>query len=68
MTFDKRLKLRQIASIICFLAGIGMIFLSFRLEEQEGSLFTFLLLRRRWRNYRCVSRKFFPCPFPAAQS
>ena len=25
MTFDKRLKLRQIASVICFLAGIGMI-------------------------------------------
>lgn len=39
MTFDKRLKLRQIASVICFLAGIGMIFLSFRLEEQEGFLY-----------------------------
>ncbi len=39
MTFEKRLKLRQIASVICFLAGIGMIFLSFRLEEQEGFLY-----------------------------
>ena len=39
MTFEKRLKLRQIAAVICFLAGIGMIFLSFRLEEQEGFLY-----------------------------
>lgn len=39
MTFEKRLKLRQIAAAICFLAGIGMILLSFRLEEQENFLY-----------------------------
>ena len=38
-TTGLNLKLRQIASVICFLAGIGMIFLSFRLEEQEGFLY-----------------------------
>ena len=39
MTFEKRLKLRQIAGVIGFLAGIGMILLSFRLEEQENFLY-----------------------------
>lgn len=39
MTFEKRLKLRQIAAAIFFLVGIGMILLSFRLEEQKSFLY-----------------------------
>lgn len=39
MTFEKRLRLRQIAAAILFLVGVCMILLSFRLKEQKNFLY-----------------------------
>lgn len=39
MTFEKRLKIRRISAVLLFLAGLGMIALSFRLQVSEEFLY-----------------------------
>lgn len=39
MAFEKRLKLRRLAAVICFLTGIGMIALSFHLDSNDAFLY-----------------------------
>lgn len=39
MTFEKRLKLRLLSAVVCFLAGIGMIAISTRLQVSREFLY-----------------------------